>query len=543
VTEVDAVTEAHAASMAALSDDEIVEAADKFAAEFIARGYLRKGYTWRWPSGEPIYWTIRCQHPETRDKWIRPMHFDGRRFRLGEPQFAGPKPLYGLDQLARADASAAVWVVEGPNKVSELKKLGLVAVTSGSANTANDRDWTPLAGRKAIIWPDNDDPGRAYAGDVAAILLNLGCSVECIDVAQLSLPDRGDVVDWLELHPNATAKDIGALPRIAAAQRTATGLAQPGQGKPPVAPLRAVTIDELLEMELPAREIWLAPWLTRQCLAMLWAQRGVGKTHVALGIAYAVASGGEFLGWKADAPRRVLYVDGEMPAGAMKDRLAHIVLGAERDSPPDFFRLLTPDLQDGTMPDLGNGSDQRELDALIDACGAELIVIDNLSTLLRSGGAENEAESWLPVQAWALRHRAHGRSALFVHHAGKSNQQRGTSRREDVLDVVISLKRPSDYEAEDGARFELRFEKARHVHGRDAQPLEARLVDTGDGRPRWEARSLEESTFDRAVALTRDGLRQGEIAAELGVNKSTVCRHLKRAGELGLISSEEAKRR
>jgi hypothetical protein len=25
----------------------------------------------------------------------------------------------------------------------------------------------------------------------------------------------------------------------------------------------------------------------------------IGKTHVALGIAYAVASGGEFLGWKA----------------------------------------------------------------------------------------------------------------------------------------------------------------------------------------------------------------------------------------------------
>jgi RecA-family ATPase len=47
---------------------------------------------------------------------------------------------------------------------------------------------------------------------------------------------------------------------------------------------------------------------------MLYGQRGLGKTHVALGIAYAVASGGAFLRWRAPVPRRVLYVDGEMAA-------------------------------------------------------------------------------------------------------------------------------------------------------------------------------------------------------------------------------------
>jgi RecA-family ATPase len=55
---------------------------------------------------------------------------------------------------------------------------------------------------------------------------------------------------------------------------------------------------------------------------MLYAWRGVGKTHVALGIGFAVASGGTFLGWQATAPRRVLYLDGEMPGASLQSRLA-----------------------------------------------------------------------------------------------------------------------------------------------------------------------------------------------------------------------------
>jgi putative DNA primase/helicase len=34
---------------------------------------------------------------------------------------------------------------------------------------------------------------------------------------------------------------------------------------------------------------------------------------------------------------------------------------------------------------------------------------------------------------------------LIVHHTGKGGEQRGTSRREDVLDTSISLRRPADY--------------------------------------------------------------------------------------------------
>jgi hypothetical protein len=82
---------------------------------------------------------------------------------------------------------------------------------------------------------------------------------------------------------------------------------------PGVVPHRivALTIDELLKRNFPPMEPLLEPWLCKQHLSMVHAWRGIGKTHFALAVAYAVAGGGTFLKWKAAKPRRVVYIDGE----------------------------------------------------------------------------------------------------------------------------------------------------------------------------------------------------------------------------------------
>ena len=189
---------------------------------------------------------------------------------------------------------------------------------------------------------------------------------------------------------------------------------------------------------------------------MLHAYRGIGKTHLALAIGYCAASGGKlFDTWSAPLPRRVLYLDGEMPAGAMQERLAAIVDGFEAQPPdPSYFMLLSADQIEDGLPDLGTDEGRSEIDGAILRTDAEFVIVDNCSTLIRTG-KENEGDSWLSVQSWALAHRRSGRSILFVHHDGKGGQQRGTSRRVDVLDTVIALRRPEDYRAEQGARFEV----------------------------------------------------------------------------------------
>src|SRR5712671_6357378 len=104
---------------------------------------------------------------------------------------------------------------------------------------------------------------------------------------------------------------------------------------------------ELMVADLPERQSLLDPILASDSLALLYGPRGLGKTFVALGIAWAVAGGGSFLGWRAERPRKVLYIDGEMAATDLQARLR--MLGS---APPDL-EFLSADLGEGTMPDLG----------------------------------------------------------------------------------------------------------------------------------------------------------------------------------------------
>src|SRR4051794_7213793 len=84
--------------------------------------------------------------------------------------------------------------------------------------------------------------------------------------------------------------------------------------------LTTIPLQEFVRLNLPRREHVLSPILPARGLAMAYAGRGVGKTRLGMGMAYAVACGGEFLRWKAEKARRVLYVDGEMPAELMQER-------------------------------------------------------------------------------------------------------------------------------------------------------------------------------------------------------------------------------
>ncbi|MBT3508840.1 MAG: AAA family ATPase [Nitrospina sp.] len=298
--------------------------------------------------------------------------------------------------------------------------------------------------------------------------------------------------------------------------------------------LVVLSLEELLRRPTPPRQNLLGPWLPEQGLCMIYATRGLGKTWVALQIAYAVSSGGEYLNWKAEKAAGVLYIDGEMPLAVMKERLTQIVLSQEMETkePLDF---LTPDAQEFGVPDLSTIEGQALIDNII-TDKTKLIVMDNLSTLTRSG-KESEGESWLPVQQWVLKLRRRGISVLFIHHAGKAGQQRGTSRREDVLDTVIVLRKPADYTPETGACFEVHFEKARGLYGDEIKPFEASLESHEDNNGtttiNWTVKNLDESTREKVKNYLADGWTQKDIAEQLGINKSSVNYHAKKLENTG----------
>jgi KaiC/GvpD/RAD55 family RecA-like ATPase len=287
-------------------------------------------------------------------------------------------------------------------------------------------------------------------------------------------------------------------------------------------PFSAIGLEDLLKRQFPPKEMLLAPWLPFKGVAMVFAPRGAGKTHFALGVAYAVASGGSYLGWHAPRARKVLVIDGEMPAASLQERWMEIVAKSPKEPPAEgYVRILASDLSEFGLPDLSTEKGQEAIQPHIS--DAELIVVDNLSTLARSG-KENESESWGMLQSWALKQRREGRSVLFVHHAGKGGEQRGTSKREDVMDSVIKLSLPSDYSPVDGARFVVQFTKSRGFSGPQAEPFEAALRNG-----LWSTKSLEDVRTAQILELHAEGLNQRDIASEVGCSAATVNRVIKRS--------------
>jgi hypothetical protein len=310
-----------------------------------------------------------------------------------------------------------------------------------------------------------------------------------------------------------------------------------GHGTQATGDLKHRGFQDFLDHKYPRPEKVLAPWLPAKGLAMIAGYRGLGKTYLGLSIAYAIASGGEVLGWEAGKPRKVVYVDGEMDPIDMQDRLAAIHEKAKKDGNgnpeaalANLFLICDGDQELG-MPDLAgeDGQGRKRIEAKLEEVGGEVLMLDNLSSLFRySEAADNEQESWTIAQDWLLKLRREGYTVVFFHHTGKPDKyghtkQRGTSKKEDILNTSILLNPPKKKD-KDVISFVVEFTKNRGFVPPDDFAVKIEH-DTEKGECKL-------TTMDR-IALIKmmrdDGATQEEIARHFGVDQSTISRWEKNA--------------
>lgn len=263
-------------------------------ASLLDKGYEQAGlYTYTDAAGSPLFYKVRFSPPEGSKlrKEFRAFHSNGIEWLPREPAFPDGKPLYRLHELARG---GVVLFVEGEKKADELAGLDLPATTAGGAQSDEKTDFRPLAGRHVRLWPDNDEPGKAHMLRVAARLHALGCSTSVIDVERLGLGPKGDAVDWLAAHPNATAADVLALP----VEADANGITGPipGASATPDADVGAALLGSVedyigrfvaypSEHDRVAHVLWIAHahlmdvWSSTPRLAFLSPEPGSGKSR------------------------------------------------------------------------------------------------------------------------------------------------------------------------------------------------------------------------------------------------------------------------
>ncbi len=108
--------------------------------------------------------------PEPGRKEFRP--WDAKRRKLAPPD---PRPLFNQPGIANADT---VVLVEGEKCAQTLIDLGVCATTAmhGANAPVNKTDWTPLTGKRVLIWPDRDKPGWEYAMHASEAVMAAGAA-------------------------------------------------------------------------------------------------------------------------------------------------------------------------------------------------------------------------------------------------------------------------------------------------------------------------------------------------------------------------------
>lgn len=120
---------------------------------------------------------------------------DGKGF---IPQ-APPKPWPLFNRKGICEHSLIV-VCEGEKAALSLDAFGVCATTAlagAGTGKADLADWTPLAGKDVILWPDNDDGGRQHMEAVRDILITMDppASVSWLEIP--GEPEKGDAFDFL----------------------------------------------------------------------------------------------------------------------------------------------------------------------------------------------------------------------------------------------------------------------------------------------------------------------------------------------------------
>lgn len=295
-----------------------------------------------------------------------------------------------------------------------------------------------------------------------------------------------------------------------------------------------ISYSEMKADNPPPLEYVFSPCLPTQGIAFFYAPTGVGKTLFALNIAYAIASGGTFLKYSCPKPRKVMYIDGEMPYGQLHSRLMQI---AETQGELDFqdnLLILTPDkITPFRVPMIDDAFGQEVYLKLIEKYDTEVIIFDNLSML--SSFDENKSHEWKPIQDWILYLRSIGKTIIIIHHAGKEKTgYRGTSRMLDCADVAISLQPITNDDLEEenikGRKFKIVYQKFRVFGGKDALPFEVNLHNG-----LWGYQSMEQTEMDKVIDLLNLKMNQRDISKDLCLSLSKVNRLIQKGRKCGLI--------
>jgi 5S rRNA maturation endonuclease (ribonuclease M5) len=229
---------------------------------------------------------------------------------------------YRLPELAGA---GDVFIVEGEKDVDNLLKIGLTATcnSGGAGNWTEDLAQYFTKDQHIVILPDNDEPGRKHAEQVARSLSGQVASIKVLDLA--GLRDKEDISDWLcGRDPQKASEELCRLVDAAAEWKTSVEDAKPQKaaGFQPPMHWEILDVAEVEKWQCTPLEWIIEHIVAKGNLVFVAADSQCGKTLLALYIVLKILTGGLlFDRFRIYPVKRVLYLLLEDPSRRAKQRI------------------------------------------------------------------------------------------------------------------------------------------------------------------------------------------------------------------------------
>ena len=377
------------------------------------------------------------------------------------------------------------------------KKLNLICFFTEvqknfPSKTSKRRDITHLALQGVLARLDEKDyPTTVLEGFIKQL---------CINLDDDEIDNRVKKLEYQREQLKDPNNDVAGLPSLCAALGVKTIPAfdllktNVEETEKPLKDYPIISFDKMLEINYPKPKFLLNPLIREKTVTQISGDYGSGKTHLGLLLAISISQGWNFDDWfVAYNNRPTLYVEGELPAADVRDRINSLLNPTvEKKGSFDLTKIFTLTLDDLEMNGhpygfeplaITNEEDKAKrnrklidnmLNAIKDRTGQyPVLFLDNITALTSID--ENKSTDWSGLMMWLMLLKTKGVIIVFFHHTGKTTgTASGSNLSQRLVDTHLILKKlpeKAKFEEHDGVQCSVHFDKFRNFGGKHAKPF------------------------------------------------------------------------
>lgn len=350
-----------------------------------------------------------------------------------------PRPLYNRPGIK--DAQEVV-LVEGEKAAQALIDKGIPATTAMNGATAppEKTDWSPLRGKRVLIWPDKDGPGWQYAQSAAQAILSTGAHSVSVLLPPEDKPAKWDAADAVEDGMNVAAFISNADRQSVSPEKTTLDLADWHATR--------------YSGEAPEQRFLVEGSFPMGVVSILAAMGDTGKGMLSLDLALSVAT---------EEPSKVSVNPGPVAfGGPVREFGTAVIFTAEDDQgevhrrlqrlDPKEVRLKSPERlivvplpnAGGPIPLVVNGKDGPEVtpqfkklrEQILGLRDLKLVVFDPLASFIHADVTSDPAAGSFATGLLASLATETGAAVIVAHHMRKPQGNRPITSVEQARDAV-----------------------------------------------------------------------------------------------------------